>query len=78
MNLTQPVSSTSPSGGNQVDGLPPASSIDWGQSGATHADNFDHVQVVLEYVCIVKVLGTYNTSFMYHIQDSFEANNMTQ
>ena len=28
MNLAQPVSSTSPSGGNQVDGLPPASSTE--------------------------------------------------
>ena len=37
------VSSTSPSGGNLVDGLPPASS-------------FDHANVVLNYVCLETII----------------------
>ena len=57
MNLVRPVSSTSPPGGNQVDGLPPASSTETvaqhgrlgpAKTGTTPPEN-DRVVDVLHY-----------------------------
>ena len=43
-------------------------SIELGQTEAVHADAHDHENVVLEYVCLDKLLGNYNNKFKICIE----------